>query len=528
MTKAISRFLAIVMLVASLFAFDSTAFAATKNDLSTPKTKLTFAMGYSTKDPMNNSKSVRTRIVIKDKGQVVSGGTVTFRSSNKSVCYVKSDSTLVAKKPGKATITVTKKKNKKMKLTIEVTVKKKNTKFSVSPSSAPLNGYGLNYKNYTKETKDYFLLRSYMTYFETVGGGTLTLKKGTYYLPASIYIPSNVKLILADGAVIKKSTKSVNGLEASNTLFQFCAPSKWKKEGAYTGFGGVSNSQIIGQGNATIDLAGVKKGQLGLAFVLCHNKNITISGINFKNSYYGHFIELDASNNVKITNCTFTNQKQTSDAKSYKECINLDTPDKQTGGFGHPWSSYDKQANDGVEISGCTFTDVQVAVGTHMYSQDSYHKNISITSCKITNSEMSAIRPLNWAGVTITGNTFTNCASKSGTKLFYINGSSDINITGNTITGSAQLAQISPYINKGYAVTNARPSDEQIKAMLTSNTISGVKTKSPQNNEVCIFVFTAVDSNNSGDKSKPYFEFTKSWIRTTGEGWRVVDATYDA
>ena len=43
---------------------------------------------------------------------------------------------------------------------------------------------------------------------------------------------------------------------------------------------------------------------------MCHNKNITLDGITFKNMKYGHFIEMDASKNVTVNNCTFTGYNQ--------------------------------------------------------------------------------------------------------------------------------------------------------------------------------------------------------------------------
>ena len=64
-----------------------------------------------------------------------------------------------------------------------------------------------------------------------------------------------------------------------------------------------------------------------------HNKNITLDGITFKNMKYGHFIEMDASKNVTVNNCTFTGYKASK--RHTSEAINLDTPDKKTKGFTH-------------------------------------------------------------------------------------------------------------------------------------------------------------------------------------------------
>ena len=55
-------------------------------------------------------------------------------------------------------------------------------------------------------------------------------------------------------------------------------------------------------------------------YFLINNQNITIKGITFENLNECHFIELDASKNVKILNCTFRN------AEGYnknREAINI-------------------------------------------------------------------------------------------------------------------------------------------------------------------------------------------------------------
>ena len=81
---------------------------------------------------------------------------------------------------------------------------------------------------------------------------------------------------------------------------------------------------------------------------MCHNKNITLDGITFKNMKYGHFIEMDASKNVTVNNCTFTGYKASK--RHTSEAINLDTPDKKTKGFTHDWSKYDCTANQNVRL----------------------------------------------------------------------------------------------------------------------------------------------------------------------------------
>ena len=81
----------------------------------------------------------------------------------------------------------------------------------------------------------------------------------------------------------------------------------------------------------------------------------------------GHFIELDASKDVKVQNCKFIESKQS--PKTNKEAINIDSPDKATGGFSHEWTSMDKTPVKNLAILDCTFEEIDIAIGTHKYSQ---------------------------------------------------------------------------------------------------------------------------------------------------------------
>lgn len=52
-------------------------------------------------------------------------------------------------------------------------------------------------------------------------------------------------------------------------------------------------------------------------------------------------------------------------------------------------SKHDKTPNENVTISGCQFTNLGRAIGTHKYSASGdtqiYHRNIQILNCKISN-----------------------------------------------------------------------------------------------------------------------------------------------
>ena len=128
-----------------------------------------------------------------------------------------------------------------------------------------------------------------------------------------------------------------------------------------------------------------------------------------------------------------------------KEAINIDTPDKETNGFNNIWSKHDKTPNENVTISGCQFTNLGRAIGTHKYSASGdtqiYHRNIQILNCKISNMRWdSPIRVMNWKDSAIQNTVIQNvkqpgkaihgCVSKRccefyhGGKYIYRNGAS--------------------------------------------------------------------------------------------------------
>lgn len=279
--------------------------------------------------------------------------------------------------------------------------------YTISPKTKPCDNT-VHARAYNKKTKNYWTIRSYLRKIERKKGGTLILKKGTYNITNTLYVSSNTRIILKDGAILKKGkTTGSKIMPAASSMFQFIRDSKSKKSGVYGKYNGEKNISLIGEGTATIDLGGIKMGNKDvIGIIMGHNKNVTIENITFKNMRYGHLIELDASSNVSIKNCTFTGHKAS--GKYNKEAINLDTPDKKRTGFKSKWSKMDGTSNNGISITGCTFNNLEVGVGTHRYTGNSYHTNVVIQNCTFQKLQ-TAIRVLNWKNATITQNTITDC-----------------------------------------------------------------------------------------------------------------------
>lgn len=328
--------------------------------------------------------------------------------------------------------------------------------YTVTTASTPIDKRYVTYSTYNKNTKNYYVLRSIMERLEKSGGGKVIVKKGTYTLTNTIYVPSNVTIELANGVVIKKAKKAgASSIGLSSSLFQLIAPSKSTKSGAVGSYNGTKNVKIYSKGRATIDLQKVYN---SIAIIMGHNKNVTIQNIDFKNMNSGHFIEMDASKKVVINNSTF---KNSTPSKNYiKEAINLDTPDKFTEGFSSKWSKFDRTANDNVTIKNSVFDGLDRAIGTHKYSgagkingkvyASKPHKGIKILNNKISNTRNDAIRVINWDKPVIKGNKFIKIGQgNSGLRGILISGASYPVIENNSFEYVGRAMQFLAWKNPG-------------------------------------------------------------------------------
>ena len=355
----------------------------------------------------------------------------------------------------------------------QVEAKNKNETYIIGPNSKPCDNSN-KYSTYNKYTKQYYLVLSYLKRLEKEGGGTLILQRGTYTISNTLYVPSNVTILLKGGVKIVKGKKTgIKNLEASNSIFMLCPYSKQNTKGAFHKYNGVKNVSIIAEESATIDLA-YKRDCVGI--MMAHNQNITISGITFQNMNSGHFIELDASKNVEITDCIFKNHKDS--PNNNKEAINLDTPDKTTNGFHAVWTSYDKTANYNVNINNCVFSNLERAIGTHKYSGGKYHTKIKIYYNTIVNCDLDAIRIMNWKDIDIRYNEIANIGKgKSGIRAILVSGASKITITDNIFSKVSRPIQLMPWKNSGggeqYKTIYNTVTKKEIEKMANNTLVDG-------------------------------------------------------
>lgn len=318
--------------------------------------------------------------------------------------------------------------------------------YSINPSSKTYRNNMMNFTTYNSHTKHYYLLRSYLERLEQKGGGTLVLKKGTYTISNTLYVPSNVTIKMEDGVKVMKGNKTGTSMFASaKSIFQLIRPTKSSKRSVYGQYNGEKNISLIGEGSVIIDMKYEKD---GIAIIMGHNKNIKVENIHFKNMHSGHFIEMDASEDVAIRKNSFTDSKASENVN--KEAINLDTPDKNTNGWSQAWSTYDKTPNKNVIIENNHFKNLDRAVGTHKYSEGKYHDNIVIRNNIIEKTRSDAIRVMNWSNAEIKNNIIKDVENgKAGTRGILASGATNPTFKKNTFQKVGRTIQFMAWKNSG-------------------------------------------------------------------------------
>lgn len=316
---------------------------------------------------------------------------------------------------------------------------KKN--YTVSPKKLTKEvkkSYG---RYYTKYIKDFSGLNLYLEKMQKAGGGTLTIKKGTYKITNAIYVPSNVTIIFEDGVVFQKLMKTGRtDIKATTSMWNICPRNKGRKVASVGKYNGSKNVKFIAKGKVVFDMKGVG----GVAITSAHNKNVEISGITFRGMNGGHYIEVNGTNKAYIHDCTFEKAKASTLNKNYvKEAINIDLADKKTGGLSAQWVKQDKTPCKNIRIANNVFDGMSRGVGSHKYSQNSkgkniYHQKITIENNTFKNNFDNGIYVLSWKDVVIKNNYFENIGNKSkksysaGSHGISGSGMKTITITGNT------------------------------------------------------------------------------------------------
>lgn len=337
---------------------------------------------------------------------------------------------------------------------------------------------------YTKYTKHYLGLNVYLEKMGKAGGGKLTIKKGTYTISNSIYVPSNVTIVFNKGVVFKKINKTGTTYKASGSMWQLCPRDKSKKKNSIGKYNGSKNVTFKSKGKVVFDMQHID----GITIVSAHNQNVDISGITFKNMNGNHYIEVNGTKNANIHDCTFLKAKKSTLKKYYaKEAINIDLADEKTHGLPLGWVKKDKTPCLNIKIEKNVFDGTTRGVGTHKFSQDSkgnnvYHTNITIKNNVFKNIYDNGVFILNWKNTTITNNKFENIGTSndksysSGAHGIAGGGVVGINITDNSfskIKRNAIYFVIQQNVGAGseYKKIGVNITKEETEAML-KNTVS--------------------------------------------------------
>lgn len=347
--------------------------------------------------------------------------------------------------------------------------------FTITPESTPFQ----NRYTYTADTRFYYSMRAALEQLESIGGGTITVKAGDYTLSGVLYVPSNTEIILEDGVTITKG-------DSLGVMFAFANRADISSGVTYSAYNGVHDSSVHAA-DASAQAVLDNKNVQGVIFELGHTKNISIYGLTMTNmNGSSHFIELDASTNVRIYGNTFSGCL---DQGAEKEAINIDVPDPNTGGFTGAYSSQDKTANKTILIYDNVFQNVPVGVGTHMYTDTAPHTDIRIYGNTFEDLLYYGITARNWTDFRIYDNTFRNIGiGGTGTFsgigcVFAMAGIRNPYVTDNVVTNADTLMRIdvlyySEESGAGAALLQYAPVyndiSEAAKELMYENTCTGV------------------------------------------------------
>lgn len=348
--------------------------------------------------------------------------------------------------------------------------------YTVKTSTAPCNKVYKNAATYNKKTKHYYMLKSYLEKLEADGGGTLTLKKGTYNIPCTLNVPSNVTIKLKKGVILKKTTKTgTKKLKASNSMFELVAPSiASSNKKTVKKYKGSVNVTITGSAGAAINMSNAA----GSTAIVCgHNKNTTISGINFKNMNGGAFIVVGSSNKVTVSDCSFQGSK-TAASNANRYAISLETADAKTKILPYKWSKADLTPNKNITIKNNKFTKLTSAIGSVKYTENVFHTNVKITDNSFSGLTGNAIRILNWTSPVIENNTFSNITNDANSiAAILASGVTTPSITGNSFDTVSITVKFAPAVNKGAGKTYPtiyNTINDTTTSLILSNTVSNL------------------------------------------------------
>lgn len=330
---------------------------------------------------------------------------------------------------------------------------KKKT-YTVGPKTVPCSSTYRKKPYYNKKTKQYFMLQSYLERLSKTGG-TLKLKKGTYKIPGTLFVPSNIKIQCKNGVKLKKTTVTgTKKWKATKYMFQMIAEAKANTKQSTGKYAASRNVTIQGSGKVTVDMGKVKE---ATAVYAGHANGLVIKGIRFKNKKGGSYVWIEGSKNVQINGCTFDRGTDLSGMKN-RMAIRLETINKTTNDFDGKWSKPDNTKNSKIRIQNNTFNNPDVGIGTtksvviqkENTAKEYYQTGISVTGNTFTNTKKAALYAVLWKKPEFKKNTVKITKDNSRTSAaIYGYGVSEPSVTSNTIQGCKYAACFDAAKNTG-------------------------------------------------------------------------------
>lgn len=334
------------------------------------------------------------------------------------------------------------------------TVLAKKRTFTVNPKTIPCSKEYRRKPNYNSKTRQYLMLQSYL---DKLGqsGGTLKLKKGTYKVPATLSVPSNVTIELKSGAILKKTTATgTRMLKAAKLMLQTVSAAKAKQSRQVAKYTASKKVKICGQENSVIDLGKVKG---ATAFYIGHASGIKVTGLRFRNKKGGSYIWVEGSNNVTINHNVF---EKGIDQSGYKNrmAIRLETINETVSDFPGKWGKLDNTKNKKIKIKNNEFITPDIGVGTtkavvikEKTKTSKYEQSgISIEKNTFSDTKKCAVYAVLWRKPVFKENVVRRVSGKKKTgSVVYGYGVTDPSITANTVEYSHYMASFGVAQNSG-------------------------------------------------------------------------------
>jgi len=305
------------------------------------------------------------------------------------------------------------------------------------------------------------------------GKVTIRIPKGNYlFNSGNIKLHSNIIFKFDKGAKFQVNS-------GNSVIFVYPSPKK-----GYNG--GISN---VAWENATFSGNSTSLGQSSFIQSVHHAKNITFSNCTFNNAEppAGHYIDLDGSHNIKITNSTF---RGFDGAVDYKEAIQIDYSNPVAMSYRNPSDKYDNLPTYNVVVNNNRFLPIykktgQIIsyapnpIGEHAVYDNGqagiihdvhFSNNLVIDPIPLPEYNFANIRFVDVSNLWITNNRFVNQRASSSSNYIYLNNvvptynMTNLNIKNNSFTN------VTP--SKQYIFLNDINQNNPMKKIsITGNTI---------------------------------------------------------